>query len=448
MVKGVFRSLVFCTLTVIWFFIAQNAGFAAAKDLKPFLTASISNNQPFVGQEVLLTYTLCFRDTAPKISEEVPPSLKGVWVKEAKPERYIKSTPVTIKGEQFRSAVIKQFKVVPLQSGPISIAGYSMNCSLPSDPASNSGTDIPDVRFQITAPGVAITARPLPGNAPKGFSGAVGTFSLELTADRQSLKAREPLTMKIILSGKGNLLTLTMPDLQLPESFRRNQSLFTDALKNEPGISSGSVISTIQVWPQSAGDYQVPPACMDIFNPETGKFHSIVSKPLSIHVSQGAITTSENNSVISGTGKKQEETPFLLKPLTIAACIIILVMISFVSFSIWNKNRRSFPGRKQADIQKGIERGQSAESMKKAIFALIEKTGIGAPGAMTRNELKKELQKTGIPDNILKELPEVLDALDRIIYSTAGDKKQVIPETVVGKIDLLLNTLNKAAVSS
>jgi hypothetical protein len=448
MATGVFRSLLFCTLTVIWFFIAQNAGFAAAKDLKPFLTASISNNRPFVGQEVLLTYTLCFRDTAPKISEEVPPSLRGVWVKEAKPERYIRSTPVTIKGEQLRSAVVKQFKVVPLQSGPITIAGYSMNCSLPSDPASFTGSDIPDVRFLITAPGVDIVARPLPGNAPKGFSGAVGTFSLELTADRQNLKAREALTMKIILSGTGNLLTLTMPDLRLPVSFRRNQSLYTDALKNEPGISSGSVISTIQVWPQSAGDYQVPSASMDIFNPETGKFHSIISKPLTIHVSPAAQTETENNSDISGTIKKQSETPFFLRPLTIAVGIIILVMISFVSFSIWNKNRRSYPGRKQADIQLEIERGQSAESMKKAIFALIEKAGISSPCALTRNELKKELLKTGVPESLLNELPEMLDSLDRIIYSTAGEKKQVIPESVIGKIDLLLNTLNKIAVSN
>lgn len=447
MITGVFRALLCYIVIAVSFCLVQHAGFAAAQDQKPFLTASISNSRPFVGQEVLLTYMLCFRETAPKISDEVAPSLRGVWVKEAKPERFIKSTPVTIKGERFRSAVIKQFKVVPLQSGPITIEGYSMSCSIPSDPSSIGVSDVPDIRFQISAPGVAITAQPLPGSIPKGFSGAVGSFSLELTADRQNLKAREPLTLKVILTGTGNLLTLTMPELRLPESFRRKPSILTDALKNEPGVSSGSVISTIQVWPQSQGDFQIPAASLDIFNPETGKFSTIISKPLDIHVAPGLQTGPENNTDAAETEQKHPQTPFFFKPLTLATGIIVLLMISFLVFSVWKKNRTTTNGMKLPENQNAIEREQSAESMKKAIFEMIEKTGIGSPGAMTRNELKKELIKTGISDAVLKDLPEVLDMLDRIIYSTAADKKTVIPESVFSKIDLLLKTLSKTAVS-
>ena len=188
---------------------------------RPFLASSINNNHPFAGQEVLLTYKLYFRDVAPKISNEVNPSLQGLWAKEAGAERFIKSIPTTVRGEHFRSAVVKQFKLVPIQTGTITVSGYSMLCTLPQENSAPDRKEPTDHSFRITAPAITISARALPEPVPEKHSGAVGIFSLNLIPNREKLKIGESLSLKLILTGTGSLLTLELPGIQLPESFRK-----------------------------------------------------------------------------------------------------------------------------------------------------------------------------------------------------------------------------------
>ena len=107
MAKGFARNR-YCTL--FWLIIASLcapaiAGASGNLD-KPFLGSSISSTSPFVGQEILLTYTLYFRNAAPKISSETNPSLQGLWAKESVPDRFIKSIPTIIQGEHFRSCLL------------------------------------------------------------------------------------------------------------------------------------------------------------------------------------------------------------------------------------------------------------------------------------------------------------------------------------------------------
>ena len=78
------------------------AGAAVNRTGKLFIGATINNSLPYIGQEVFLTYTLYFKEVAPKISNETAPLLKGVWTKETVPERFIKSSPTSIQGELFR----------------------------------------------------------------------------------------------------------------------------------------------------------------------------------------------------------------------------------------------------------------------------------------------------------------------------------------------------------
>ncbi|MEI6651480.1 MAG: BatD family protein [Chlorobiaceae bacterium] len=444
MAKGFARNR-YCTL--FWLIIASLcapaiAGASGNLD-KPFLGSSISSTSPFVGQEILLTYTLYFRNAAPKISSETNPSLQGLWAKESVPDRFIKSIPTIIQGEHFRSAIVKQFRLVPIQSGSITVSGYNMQCVLPQQQVTTNGDKLPDTPVKITAPAIIISAHALPEPVPEGFSGAVGDFSLTVLTDKQNLRIGEPLSVKLTLAGTGSLLTLELPALNLPESFRQNPPDRTTTLKKESALSSGSITSTIIAWPQSEGDFHIPSLSLVVFNPETRQFSTLLSKPLAITVTgavQGAMSN-EKEPFDTTRGTKRAFSPLLMN-----TAIIIVLLLCGVAIVVARKKQLQKRAMAELDSAEKVrpDSGNSAGKMKQQLFSVLEEAGIKSPGGLTRRELTQALLEINITDETRKELPTVLDALDMIIYCPAGKKEAEIPEWVPARVTVVLNELKKA----
>ncbi len=393
-----------------------------------FLISSASTSRPFVGQEVLLTYTLCFRDVAPKISSETNPSFTGLWAKESLPERFIKSMPKTVRGEQLRSAVVKQFRVVPLQSGPFTIAGYRMQCMLPQQQTGPSLKELPETPVNITAPPITLSALPLPEPVPESFSGGVGTFTLDLIADQRKVIVGEPVALQLRVGGRGSLLTLQLPKLSFPDSFLHNQP--------ERSSSSDAVTSTVTLWPQSKGIFQLPAVRMVVFNPETRRFTTLFSKPLVITVDaplQGGVAGEaeppagdlKNNLVTAVTG----------------AIIALLILLSVAAFVAMKK--QGLRSARRASPEGQPEESVSAGGMKQQLFTQLEAAGMNNAGAMTRRELDEALQRLKVSTEERLEFSAVLDSLDQILYTPSAKKERPIPEAIVEKVNALLALLKK-----
>lgn len=441
-----YRFRLFFLLIIAAFCAPVFSGASESLQNKPFLAASINNSNPFAGQEVLLTYRLYFKNTAPKISNETAPSLQGLWAKETGSERFIKSIPTTIQGEQFRGAIIKQFRLVPLQSGRITIAGYSMLCTLPQEQSEQEKRELPESRFRITAPAITITARNLPVPVPEKFSGAIGDFTLDLICDKQNLRAGEPLSLKLILAGTGSLSTLKLPDILLPESFHHNPPEKKTTLTNESVTASGTITATTIAWPQSTGDFQIPALSLVVFNPETSQFSTLHSKPLSIRISTADTNTENGRERAVSTSR---ETKSSAVPTIMAIGIGLLLLISTAAILLLRKKRPETSVIPGADNKEGhqFERAKSARNMKQELFALLVERGIQSPEGLTRMELNKVMQEINIPDEIRIELTGVLDSLDRILYSPARDKEAPIPDGIAARVNAVLNTVKKTAHS-
>ncbi len=430
--RAVFMLVIACTCA------PSIVGAQVDRGNKPFLTASINNSLPYVGQEILLTYTLYFKDAAPKISNETAPLLRGLWAKETAPERYIKSTQTSVHGEPFRNAVVKQFRLMPLQCGKITVSGYSFLCNLPEEKTASGGQERAETRLRITAPDVIISARALPEPVPAEFTGAVGTFQLELSSDKQSIRAGEPLSLKLMLSGTGNLLTLKLPDITLPASFRQNPPEITTTLKTNSLPTSGTISASIVAWPQSGGEYKIPALRMAAFNPETKQFSTLFSKALSITVatSQGT-STSGVEPPITVTEKSGVQSPLLI----VTAIALLFLIIRAAAIMAKRKQLNHAKSKVQADTD------TSAANLKQKLFGWLEKAGINSPGGLTRVELKNALQNIGLSDEIQSELPAVLDSLDKILYSPTGKKEARTPDSITAKVNTLLQTLRAISAS-
>jgi hypothetical protein len=396
-----------------------------------FLTSSASNLHPFVGQEIVLTYTLCFKDVAPKISSETNPSFTSLWAKESLPERFIKSMPKTVGGEPFRSAVVKQFRVVPLQSGSYTIAGYGMQCMLPQQEIDKSLKELPETPVNITAPSITLSVLALPEPVPESFSGGIGSFSLDLLTDHQNIRIGEPLSLQLTMRGKGSLHTLQLPGLTLPESFLHNPP--------ERSSSLDAVTSTVTAWPQSKGTFQIPALRTAVFNPETRTFSTLFSNPLTITVDaplQGEVAD-EAELPAAGTLRNN-----LSAPVTAAIILIVIVLLLTVA-AVVMKRRKVQRSAGRAAPEGQLEQRVSAGEMKQQLFTLLEAAGMSNPGAMTRRELEGALLRLNVSTENRLELSAVLDSLDKILYTPSVNREMQIPESVVAKVNALLALLKK-----
>ncbi len=413
------------------------------KETKPFLVSSASNRTPFVGQEVVLTYTLYFKEQAPKISDEVNPSLQGVWARESAPDRYMKSMPATVQGEPFRSAVIKQFRLVPVQSGKINVSGYSMMCAI--EAVSSGIEELPANRFRLTAPDIVIVARPLPEPVPEGFSGAVGTFRLELLADKESLRAGESLGMKLTLTGTGNLQTLKLPDITLPESFRQNPPVIATALQKEAATTSGSITATIMACPQAEGDFHIPATKMVVFNPDSRQFSTLLSKPFTIKVSAAPLPLESERAPLKSSDEKNGKLSTLFSKPAIALLLLLTGSALFLAVKRGMNRAKKLPSDNMTEPFADSEK--SAGKLKQQLFALLEEAGIKSPGGLTRAELNNALQAIAIPDEARSSIPELLDSLDKILFSPTGEKESGSLEKIATEITGLLKVLKTASSS-
>lgn len=71
------------------------------------------------------------------------------------------------------------------------------------------------IRFRSSA--LAINIKPLPGNAPKDFIGAVGEYRLSQKNPVKEVKEGDVFTLELVISGVGNLHNSNTPKLKLPK---------------------------------------------------------------------------------------------------------------------------------------------------------------------------------------------------------------------------------------
>ena len=125
-------------------------------------------------------------------------------------------------------------------------------------------------RVTLTAEPVTLTALPLPKeNIPANFNGAVGNYSMTLSAGPTNVAAGDPVTVKVQISGRGAFDSLALPEQSAWREFKTYPPTTkvdtTDAL----GLQGTKTFEQVVV-PQNRGDH--PPLLL--------AFHSTGGEPL------------------------------------------------------------------------------------------------------------------------------------------------------------------------
>ena len=118
---------------------------------------------------------------------------------------------------------------------------------------------------QLQTQPVSLDVGPLPADAPEGFSGAVGQFTINGTLDSDQTKVNEPLTWQVTLSGQGNLNAV--PDPIWPEmtDWRSFESQASINSQMQDGLIIGSRTYERLLVPEAEGDFTIPGPDLHLF---------------------------------------------------------------------------------------------------------------------------------------------------------------------------------------
>ena len=278
-----------------------------------FIKVSANKRRVYEQEPILLTYKVYTLVSLTQLEGKMP-DLKGFHTQEVDLPQQKSFKVETVNGRPYRTVTWSQYVMFPQITGKLQIPSITFNGIVvqqnrnidPFEAFFNGGSGYIEVKKQIQAPGIEIQVDPLP-QRPATFSGGVGKFSISAQLDKTSVKANDPIRLRVIISGTGNLKLIKQPEVAFPKDFDKYDAKITDKTKLTSNGLEGSMIYDILAVPRHQGKYEIPPVEFTYFNTETKKYETVKSEGFTLDVAKG----SGNSSVSDFTG--QEDLQLLNK---------------------------------------------------------------------------------------------------------------------------------------
>ena len=345
-----------------------------------------------------------------------------------------------------------------------------------SDPFDSFFFRTTDTIRRTTKP-VSLEVKPLPSaGKPKDFSGAVGTFDLALemdNLDRDTIAAGEPLTVDVVVKGKGNLKTVKVPDLPTPDSFRTY-----DPKTEERFSASGSGFGGEKRWefvlvPSAPGKYKLGPLSLSYFDPAKKSYVTAKAGPLTLNV--GGATAVAGAPIVAPRSEVKllrrdvrylkpapkelgvAKAPFYRSGLFYATLALpMLWNLGLVAYrlkreseasqvGLWRRRRarKEAHGRlKQAAKKAHHEAQDFYEVTAAALFRYVgDKTGVSHSG-LTTQQIESMLAERRLPESARVEFLKTIEACEFARF-TPGDRSRQEMEELLARAEQAIVSLDK-----
>ena len=275
-----------------------------------------ANKKKVVEQEpILLTYKVYTLVDLTQLEGKMP-DLKGFHTQEVPLPQQKSFSVEQLNGRAYRTVTWSQYVMFPQLTGTLQIPSITFNGIVvqrdrsidPFEAFFNGGSGYIEVKKAINAPGIDIQVEPLP-TRPAGFSGGVGKFSISATLDKTEVKANDPINLRVVVSGVGNMKLIKEPVVGFPKDFDHYDAKQTDKTKLTVNGVEGSMIYDFLAVPRHQGDFDIPSVEFVYYDTASKQYKTVKTEAFHIHVEKGEGTG--NNSVRDFTG--QEDVQLLAR---------------------------------------------------------------------------------------------------------------------------------------
>ena len=239
------------------------------------------------------------------------PDLKSFYTQEVDLPQQKSFSLETVNGRPYRTCTWSQYVMFPQTTGKLQIPAITFEGVViqqnrnvdPFEAFFNGGSGYVEVKKKIEAPGIEIHVDPLP-QRPATFSGGVGKFNISAQLDKTETKANDPITLRIIVSGTGNLKLIKQPIINLPKDFDKYEPKVTEQTKLTTAGIEGSKIYDVLIVPRHQGKYEIPPVEFTYFDTSTKRYETVKTEAFQLDVAKGSGASSVSD--FSGQEDLQE----------------------------------------------------------------------------------------------------------------------------------------------
>lgn len=434
-----------------------------------FVKAFCSKTNPYVGEQVTVTYKL-YSPYDGYVNGATLPKQANLWAYDLESSNQRPTTEV-INGKRYSVSEIKKTALFPQKSGEITITPMELDMTVRVVTRASSGdpffdsffggmTQANDFNLDVKSNSIKLNVKPLPTeNAPEEFSGVVGNFTINALLSRDKVRANDATNLTITVSGSGNIQYIDALNLNFPPDFDVSEPIITDKINKNSNTVTGSRIFEYTLIPRSAGKFTLDPITFSYFDLQSRSYKTIETESFDIEVEKGDESTitsvSSNQKDIKILDKdiryiktskfnlKQNEKPFFNTPLyhlilalPLLLFIIILIIwrkrIEYMSNTELVKNKRALKVAKKSltKAHKLLQENNKEEfyiEISRALWGYLSDKYHIALSQLSIDTVERRLTEKGIPEENIQEFVNTLNQCEFARFAP-GDSSTLMQE--------------------
>lgn len=460
-------------------------GTVSSQDL--FLRLTLNKTNVVKGEPITATLKIYTRADIAGFEDIKFPTFNGFWSKETVSVSNLEFNRENVNGVIYNSALLRQYVLIPQQSGTLTIDPAEMVCQVRVRTSSGSPLSIFDdffdqyqtLRKRISTPTIQVKVRDLPAGAPASFAGGVGDFKISAKLSKDGIKSNEAASLIVTISGNGNLSMLEAPKVNFPPDFEVYDLKSTD--KTSASGTSGSKTFEFPFIPRSHGDFTIPSIEYTYYDNAHGKYVTTSTGDIPVTVEkgeeiagggvvmpgtnrQGVRSLSEDIRYIAlGDGQLKKKGAFfagspLFYLLMITLAIILFIVNRLLKFSqarradvAGSKNRRANKMARarlrQAEdyLHKNLG-GAYYEELHKALTGYVSDKLLIPAADLSKETIGEKLRERGVRDESIDRLTALIDKCEYARYAPDSGQTQMENEynEAIEAISEIESQLNKA----
>ncbi|MBO7437586.1 MAG: protein BatD [Bacteroidaceae bacterium] len=442
---------------------AQGSQAVGADDL--FMLATVDKTTVYEQEALLLTYKIYKLPSVDlqRMSNAMP-DIKNCHVQEVELPSPKEFNLEHYNGRNYQTMVWTQYVLFPQHSGELEIPSIPFEGVIAQRVENNSG-DIFDMFFNssryvevkkdLTSRAIKINVKPLPQGKTSAFYGGVGDFNISSSISSTDVTANDAVTVRVILSGTGNLKLVKTPEMKFPQDFDIYDPKIDNKYSIKGGRQTGNKVYEYLVIPRHAGQYTIPALEFQYFDPKNGSYKTVKTDEYTLNVakgqgggeSQGSVSyVNKEDLKFVGQDVRFHATPLKLKSdssqffgsLLFWLCMALPLVILIVSVAISRK--RIADNANMAKVRAGKANSVAVKRLKVArklmkenrkdqfydemMRALLGYFGdkLSIPVAdLSKENIEAELKRRNVPEEPVKQVIGLLDDCEFARFAPGDD---------------------------
>lgn len=464
---------------------SSNPASIGADDL--FMLATVDKKKVYEQEALLLTYKV-YVSTSLNLTNLTTnmPDLKNFHVQEVELPRQKEFQLEHYNGRNYKTLLWSQYVLFPQQSGELEIPATTFEgiISIPVqatdmfDAIFNAGRYI-DIKKELVSNRQIIQVEALPAGKNGNFYGGVGDFSISSDINTTELTANEAVTIKVVLSGTGNLKLVKTPEIKFPQDFDIYDPKVENKYTIKNGRQTGNKVYEYLAIPRFAGEYKIPAMEYQYFDPKSGTYKTLTTKEYVLNVAKGTGSDATQTTGVGGYVSKEElrfvgeDVRFhttgtkliktnqvffgsfafyicLLIPLIILLAVVFIARKSIADNANMAKTKRKKANStavKRLKVAKKLmannNKDQFYDEVLRALWGYFGDKLVIPVAQLSKDNVGNELKGRGVTDALIGQTIKLLDDCEFAKYAPGNDEGRMdaIYEEAVNVISQMENAI-------